>query len=177
MTAAGFADGIDLNYVWRSENNATRTHIDQLKASGMVKITEERVTQADYSTRIVYAAEHKGLVTSAVSGSAPDVDYLIYRNFHSKGPAATYTDPQLDRIIDASRKEMDPLKRAEHIKEFQRYVAKTFNTLPGAHRFGAWRFEWPWLHNVNQAYTSRAHKHLSHLTWLDAEMPNRNGGS
>jgi ABC-type transport system substrate-binding protein len=177
IAAAGYPDGFDLNYVWRVENNTTRVHIDQLKASGVVRIVEEKVNQTDYSTRVVYGALHKGLVVSAVSGSAPDVDYLIFRNYHSRGPAATYTDPQLDAIIDSSRREMDPLRRAEHIKEFQRHVAKTFNNLPGAHRFGSWRFEWPWLHNVNQLYTSRAHKHLSHLTWLDAGMPNRNGQS
>jgi hypothetical protein len=33
------------------------------------------------------------------------------------------------------------------------------------HGFPPWRFEWPWLHNVNQPY----------LHWLDPNMPGRNG--
>ena len=177
IAAAGYPDGFEMNYVQRTANNTTIVHKDQLAASGVVRLKEEQVTQLDYSTRIVYGALHKGLVASSVSGSAPDVDYLIFRNYHSKGPASNYTDAKLDEIINNSRREMDPIKRAEHIKEFQRYVANTFNHLPGNHRFGGWRFEWPWLHNVNQVRGSRNETlgGFSYLNWLDESMPRRNG--
>ena len=37
------------------------------------------------------------------------------------------------------------------------------------HLFGSFRFDWPWLHNVNYDL-QQGHKH-----WLDANMPRRNG--
>jgi ABC-type transport system substrate-binding protein len=177
IAAAGFPDGFEMNFVVRTSNNTTIVHRDHLNASGIVRLKEEQVTQLDYSTRIVYGAEHRGLVVSAISGSAPDVDYLLFRNYHSRGPAATYPEPKLDEIIDKSRREMDPIKRADHIKEFQRYVSSTFNNLPGAHRAGGWRFEWPWMHNVNQVKGSRNDTlgNFSYLNWLDEAMPRRNG--
>ena len=56
-------------------------------------------------------------------------------------------------------------------------MANTFNHLPGNHRFGGWRFEWPWLHNVNQVRGSRNETlgGFPYLNWLDESMPRRNG--
>ena len=61
----------------------------------------------------------------------------------------------------------------ELIKDFQRYAAETFYTLPGQHRFNGWSFQWPWLHNVNAQKVNRAND--NYLLWLDPNMPRRNG--
>jgi len=177
FTAAGYPDGIDLNFVSRTDTEAIKVHKDELKKSGLVRMNEEIVTALDWDNRIVYEGNFKGLAASLVSGSGPDVDYLFSYNFLTGGPVTAYPNPKIDDIVRASRRELDPLKRAEIIKDFQRYVANTFNTLPAGHRFNSWRFEWPWVHNVNHASTSlnTSLNNFAYQNWLDPSMPRRNG--
>jgi peptide/nickel transport system substrate-binding protein len=182
MSAAGFPDGIDIDYQSRAGNAAaaeiSTVQLDEWAKSGIVRANRVNNTAQVYGDKIVALAEFKGLQYPA-SSSGTDVDYLLYRNYHSAGPPNPWTGPLADKVLDdlvvKQRKEPDWNKRVAVIKDIQMHVAKTFPLLPGSHRFSTWRFEWPWLHNVNQPYTNRSWPDDSRLQWLDPNMPRRNG--
>lgn len=57
----------------------------------------------------------------------PDPDNFLYVNLHSanagaKGNYAFYSNPQVDKLLDAGRRETDPAKRVELYREAQRIV-------------------------------------------------------
>jgi ABC-type transport system substrate-binding protein len=173
ISAAGFPDGFELDYWFRASDLAT-AHIDAYNRSGLVKVIEHAVTAQEYADRVVARAEFKGMQYPSTS-SGSDVDYLLFRNYHSDGPPNPWVNTtDHDRIIELQRRESDPAKRAEHIKEFQRQVAKTFPILPGNHRFSGWSFEWNWVHNINWGPNNRAWPD-HYLWWLDPNTPRRNG--
>jgi ABC-type transport system substrate-binding protein len=173
ISAAGYPDGFELDYWYRDSDIAT-VHQDAFRQSGLVKPISHSLTAQVYADMIVARAEFKGMQYPSTS-SGSDVDYLLFRNYHSNGPPNPWTQTKdLDDIITKQRQEADPARRAEYIKEFQRMVAKNFQLIPGSHRFSGWSFEWPWLHNVNWGPTNRSWSD-HYLNWLDPTMPRRNG--
>jgi ABC-type transport system substrate-binding protein len=180
MEAAGFPNGIDIDYQGRAGNAGAQeiatVQLDEWRKSGIVRANLINNTAQVYGDKIVALAEFKGVQYPA-SSSGTDVDYLLYRNYHSKGPVTSGVapDPVLDDLIVKQRTEPNWDKRVAYIKDIQRQVAKTFPLLPGSHRFSTWKFEWPWLHNVNQPFTNRSWPDDSWLQWLDPNMPRRNG--
>jgi ABC-type transport system substrate-binding protein len=178
ITAAGYPEGFEIDYWTRSSAaDLSQVHLDYWQKSGIVRPVRHNVSNQEYADKIVNKVEFKGVQVPA-SSSGTDVDYLLSLYYHSSGiPGSLGYDPELDRSIEAQRRERDPQKRADYIKDFQRQVAKSFVHLPGNHRFSTWRFEWPWLHNVNQRPVNRSWPDDSFLNWLDPNMPNRNGES
>jgi peptide/nickel transport system substrate-binding protein len=182
MSAAGHPNGIEIDYQSRAGNASAQeistVQLDSWAKSGIVNANRINNTAQVYGDKIVALAEFKGMQYPA-SSSGTDVDYLLYRNYHSNGPPNPWTgalaDKDLDALVIAQRKEPDWNKRVAILKDVQRHVAKTFPLLPGPHRFSTWRFEWPWLHNVNQPFTNRSWPDDSWLQWLDPDMPRRNG--
>lgn len=171
VDAAGFVDGFDIDYValQGSRVEIQQLMIDELKKSGFIRPADRWLNTQEYYDAVTYAADFKGLaITSAPGNTEPD--YALYQNYHSSGRATSpYASAEMDDIVQRQRRELDPLKRIEVLKEFQRYAAKTFPHMATHHLFGAFRFDWPWLHNVNYDL-QQGHKH-----WLDADMPRRNG--
>ncbi|MPZ49400.1 MAG: hypothetical protein GEU75_08915 [Dehalococcoidia bacterium] len=181
MDAAGFPDGIEIDYYARTtgaNDELATVHLDEWAKSGIVNANRINVTPQVYGDKVVATAEFKGVQYPAGS-SGTDVDYLLYRNYHSNGPPNPWigdlADKTLDSLVVAQRTEPDWNKRVAILKDIQRHVAKTFPLLPGPHRFSTWTFEWPWLHNVNQPFTNRSWLQDSWLNWLDPNMPKRNG--
>jgi peptide/nickel transport system substrate-binding protein len=169
VVAAGHPNGFDIEYVALvgSRVEVQQLMIDELKKSTLIRPKELFWNMQQYYDDIIYSANFKGLqITSAGGGSSVDIDYVLFQNFHSGGPATAYPDPKMDELIRRQRREMDYEKRVEALHEFQRYAARTFNIEPTWLPFGSFGFEWPWLHNVNQE---------GYLQWLDPNMPRRNG--
>ena len=54
-----------------------------------------------------------------------DIDSFLYETFYSASPRnrSHVADPELDRMLIASRREIDPAKRREIVHEIQRYLA------------------------------------------------------
>jgi len=54
-----------------------------------------------------------------------EVDTFLYENFFSTSPRnrSRVADPELDRMLLAQRREMDPARRREIVFEIQRYLA------------------------------------------------------
>jgi ABC-type transport system substrate-binding protein len=89
-----------------------------------------------------------GMVMSA-QASITDIDQYLYPYFHSSGSLRNFPqgDTEMDRLINAQRRETDKRKRAEIIKQFQKYAATKFYTMlaPG-HALG-YELSWPWYGN------------------------------
>jgi ABC-type transport system substrate-binding protein len=119
----------------------------------------------EFNDEVLLKMNFKGVIYPRNSVGT-DVDYWLSRSFHSKGQNSTYTDAKVDELVDAQRTALDPNKRAEILKEFQRHLATKFYVVPPLGRWGAFTFQWNWLHNSNQPV---------HLQWLDPTTPRRNG--
>jgi ABC-type transport system substrate-binding protein len=182
IEAAGFPNGIDVDMYFNSGNTTTPSqanvddwalYLDFFKRERNIPIRMNSVymTNQEYLERIVYEADIKGIQYNRPSAGT-DIDYNLFRNYSSKYHLAAYTDPKLDEIIDKQRREADPLKRAEYIKDFQRFVADSFAGLPGPWRNTGWSFQWDWLRNTNYKVATG---HGGHKEWLAADMPHRNG--
>ena len=54
-----------------------------------------------------------------------EVDTFLYENFFSTSPRnrSRVADPELDRMLLAQRREIDPARRRELVYEIQRYLA------------------------------------------------------
>jgi ABC-type transport system substrate-binding protein len=111
---------------------------------------------------------------------------VIYRDYHSAGNTSgeqAYPDPRIDRVGEAQRREFDPQKRIELVKEFQYLAAELMPLVPFVHLYTEFRFRWPWLRNSNHGYPKDAGLPTGHPVlggqrqWLDPSMPNRETGA
>jgi peptide/nickel transport system substrate-binding protein len=190
IEAAGFTTPIDIDWytlpVGGQAPESDQLTIDRLQASRNfnVNVIRSQNTVAHRECRSLGRCD--GLVQSSTS---EDADHVIYRDFHSAGNTEgeqAYPDPRIDRIAELQRREMNPDKRVEYLKEFQRLAAELMPTIPDIHQYTQFSFRWPWLHNshiggsdIGEAAGIPEGRPVAggHLQWLDANMPNRERGA
>ncbi|MPZ50477.1 MAG: hypothetical protein GEU75_14460 [Dehalococcoidia bacterium] len=176
VEAAGYPDGfeIPMNALTGSNEEPIRLQVDYYKKSGFIDVKENWLQRAEYYDNVVYAPNMKGMNgTSSGAGSANDPEHVLFNLYYSKGRQAVWNDPQMDQIILRQRREFDPQKRGEIIKEWQRHIAKEFYVLPRRHTFATWTFWQPWVHNFN--YIDFENQTGGEKVWLAQDMPRRNG--
>jgi ABC-type transport system substrate-binding protein len=171
MEAAGYAGGIDLPMWGQAGVNTDRINLilDEYKRFGLIRVNLNLLPTRDifYNNIVYQLTPFKGVMADMSIGAAGnDVDYIFQRLYESTGDSCSYGDAKLDQIIHEQRSEVDPVKRAGMIKDFQMRAAEVFPVVPSHSNFAGWSFSWPWLHNVNQP---------GNLQWLDSAMPKRNG--
>lgn len=179
VAAAGHPNGFNIDLFvpvsptgaqpWPDEHTLT---MDALNRSGVVKITEQRFPN-NAQTPYYQTNEYTGMIGPVVA-SGGSVDAHMARFYHATQATHAFRgDPVMMDLIDRQRREVDPQRRIEIIKEYQRYAGKVFYHLPCEGNFGSFGFYWPWLHNsVSPAALSNQREHLQ---WLDEAMPKRNG--
>jgi peptide/nickel transport system substrate-binding protein len=180
VQAAGYTAPLDL--YWQimlgsagQEPEDERLMIDSANQSGVFKVllTTETNTVAHRNCRSL--GECRTLTSTSLS---EDMDYFL-RELHSAGnrPGGErpYTDPTLDRIADAYRRELDAQKRISLLKEWQMFNSEFFPQIPSIDQYTSFSFRWPWMHNINHGAVSGRPYYGGHLQWLDANMPRRNG--
>jgi ABC-type transport system substrate-binding protein len=158
--------------------------IDRLQASGVFKVNVQRSQNTVAHRECRSLGKCDGLVQSSTS---EDADHVIYRDYHSLGNTEgdqAYPDPRIDRAAEAQRKEMDPAKRVQALKDFQMVAAELMPAIPYVHQYTTFSFRWPWLHNINRGMpgtggTIPDGRPIAggHLQWLDKDMPNRDRGA
>jgi peptide/nickel transport system substrate-binding protein len=194
--AAGYNEPIPMDYyVALSQGEISEDNLivmDSLQATGTFNLNIHRVATAAEHNKYRIDGLYDGLIPQ--SGYSDDADYFVARDYHSKGRAAVgelpqaYPDARIDSLGDAQRLELDPAKRAEVLKDFQRLLAELMPAVPGRHLSTSFSFRWPWLHNTNHGTTAGSWTGTDspplgvpvpggHLHWLDANMPNRNSGA
>ncbi|MPZ47906.1 MAG: hypothetical protein GEU75_01080 [Dehalococcoidia bacterium] len=186
-TAAGFPNEIGIDYYVLPAGGVI-PEVEQLittslGASGTFKVNVVRSANTVAHRDCRSLGHCDGLVES---GNDVEADYVITADYYSKGNKSgeqAYPDPRIDAVAVAQRREMDPQKRIEYLKEFQRVVAELMPLVPYAHQYTELSFRWPWLHNVNRGEPPGNEipegRPISggHLQWLDASMPNREKGA
>jgi ABC-type transport system substrate-binding protein len=81
----------------------------------------------------------------------PEIDIYLQSVFQTSGQLQMFTqgDPEIERLIKAQRHETENRKRAEIIRQFQRYAATRFYTIPfPGHALGFYLM-WPWVGNLS----------------------------
>jgi peptide/nickel transport system substrate-binding protein len=128
MTAAGYPNGVDLqfNYPGNAYGQEYITQMQllqsQLKAIG-VNLQFNSLDKDDESTR---KKQHNFTITDTSKSLQGDVDSYLYAAFYP-GNRANYTsvdDPQLTPLLEAQRKETDPAKRRDIVRQ----AVKRINT-------------------------------------------------
>ena len=124
--------------------------IDSLAAAGTFKVEIIRSVNTVAHRNCRSLGQCDGSLVR--SGATTTPDYIIYRDYHSKGNTEgeqAYPDPRIDRVAEAQRRELDVEKRIEYIKEFQMLAAELMPLIPFVHQYTKFRFRWPWVHNNN----------------------------
>jgi ABC-type transport system substrate-binding protein len=187
LAAAGFTQPIDIQF-WTLPAGGEIIEVDQLSIDSLgqsgnfkVEVIRSPNTVAHRNCRSLGQCD--GIVQSSVS---EDADYIIERDYLSYGNKEgeqAYPDPRIDRVAEAQRRELDPVKRIELLKEFQRIATELTPVIPYVHQYTQFRFRWPWLHNSAMGFTTSDALPEGrpvaggHLQWLDKDMPNREKGA
>jgi peptide/nickel transport system substrate-binding protein len=133
----------------------------------------------DYSTGFAQKASAPARLTGGhdFDGAAyglipvfPEVDSLFANHYISGGPYYKFEeeypkDARWDGFMKAQQLEQDPKKRAEIIKDFQRYAAGKMYVLPYPGQANTFSIAWPWVGNFG-TFTSRGTNADTYL-WLD----------
>jgi len=77
-----------------------------------------------YST-MTFLGKYDKMGMGPFGAGETDIDSFLYETFYSASPRnrSHVADPELDRMLIASRREIDPAKRREIVHEIQRYLA------------------------------------------------------
>jgi ABC-type transport system substrate-binding protein len=153
-----------------SRNDEQNLPLDYFKkATGILKIEEHWLQMQPFYDQVQQTGNFKGFQPYTPAQSSFGVaqfDKVLRENYHTNGKAPSFPNPEMDGLIMKQLTEIDPERRAGIYKDIQRLLAKNFYAIPSVWPFGAFSFQWLWVHNVAQA----VEKH-----WLDASTPNRNG--
>jgi ABC-type transport system substrate-binding protein len=190
--AAGQTGAIELPYYVLAERGevaeADQLVLDSLGAAGTFTLKIHRSQTSTEHRRYRSLLEQDGIV--AQSSTDEDADYFVYRDYHSLGRVGSegieripFPYPEIDKVAEAQRREINPQKRFEHLKEFQSLAAKYMPAIPGRHQFTTFQFRWPWLRSFNNGQPVEASIPDGrpiwggHKQWLAQEMPNRDKGA
>lgn len=105
-----------------------------------------------------------------------DPDEWLYPYFHSRGPKNSfrYSDPRLDGMLDAQRRESDFEARRARILEIQRYLLENVLVrLDYASPTNLW-VAWPYYRNFNPSPFWGESFHLADA-WIDKDDPSYEG--
>ena len=129
LAEAGYADGlsITLSTDTRKEYNDVCVIIQQQLAKAGINVTLDTTEWAVFLDK-TYQGDTQ-LFMLGYGCTTPDPDTVIYPCFHSanKGPQggmAYLEDAEVDALIDATRAELDPVKRGEIYEELQVRLAE-----------------------------------------------------
>ncbi len=169
LAEAGYAGGVNLE--WPIPNDDDRQTVSwielvqaQVKRVGInieIKVmerTEQRRNRRNYQ----FDFDQGG-----TGGPADDPDTKVWTRYHSSHQLnySRVSDPELDKLIVASRAEMDPKKRDEILKAISRRVAENVYYVELLYQ-PRWQFWHPYLMNYRPhlgGFRGRAYA----FAWLD----------
>ncbi|HNM78839.1 MAG TPA: ABC transporter substrate-binding protein [Tepidiformaceae bacterium] len=162
LEAAGHTSPIESEIAWIATGQYGTTfpkHAEVIKGmleeSGLFKLKQVNPDyQTDYLPKYYFAkGDFTGIAVGA-STAYPEVDQFLFSYYHSKGARqkstyqGTEIDAKSDSMIEAQRKELDPAKRAQLIKDWQKYAATKMILIPYPGQSPAFSLFWPWIGNA-----------------------------
>jgi peptide/nickel transport system substrate-binding protein len=168
LSDAGFPNGIDLDF------NTTPAYGDaylseaqlfqaQMKRVG-ININLKSVDKDAYSTD---KKEGKYTITMTGKDIEGDVDSYLYATFHSgsKDNYAGVQDPKLDAMLDAQRREADPQKRLDLVRQAVKYINADQAYGLALELGTGYEFTQPYLKNYAPQF--RVSQYPEVVSWLD----------
>ncbi len=125
LAEAGYADGFEAEVFYSGLTPWQETMAiqiaDQLNKIGL-KITPKRITDSDMRSRGAPAKQDMPFFTFEDGPIVLDPVYTMFLIAHSKGVSnrAGYNNPELDRLVDAAKEELDRDKRIELMTQAQK---------------------------------------------------------
>ncbi len=163
LSAAGFTGPVEAEMAWIPEAyygtdfpKWAETFKGFFEAQGLFKLKQVNPPYAtEYLPKYYWnKADFDGIAVAATTDYPGDPDGHIFAYYHSKGSRqkvafkGTETiDAKSDKLIEDQRKELDPKKRVELIKEWQRHAATQMPTIPFPGHATGFGFSWPWVGN------------------------------
>ncbi len=188
LAAAGITTPIETEIAWIPEAyygtdfpKWAETFKGFLEADGLFKLKQVNPPYAtEYLPKYYWnKADFKGIAVAATTDYPGDPDGHIFAYYHSKGSRQKVAfkgtdtiDAKSDKMIEDQRREMDPQKRMQMIKDWQKYVATTMPTIPfpSTTTGTSFTFYWPWAGNsgVHRAWDTESQRfsQAEHL-WFD----------
>lgn len=161
LQAAGYQNGIDTEIRWISTPQYGTTfpkHAelfkDMFEDGGNFELRQANPDyQTEYLPKIYFGkGDFKGIAVGA-STQFPDIDQFMFAYYHTKGPRQKVAfqgnggDARSDSLIESQRKELDPKKRADIVKDWQRYMATRMLMIPYPGQSPVFDLAWPWVGN------------------------------
>ncbi|MBK7328199.1 MAG: ABC transporter substrate-binding protein [Dehalococcoidia bacterium] len=162
LEAAGYTSAIESEIAWIATGQYGTTFPKNaevikgmLEESGLFKLKQVNPDyQTDYLPKYYFAkGDFTGIAVGATT-AYPEVDQFMNSYYHSKGARqktsfqGTVIDQKSDDMIDAQRKELDAGKRAQIIKDWQKYAATKMIMIPYPGQSPAFSLFWPWIGNA-----------------------------
>jgi ABC-type transport system substrate-binding protein len=129
LSDAGHSDGLSLEFIYPGSQYGDLYIAEmqllqaQLKRAG-ITLNLKSVDPADFSNRRAKGQFTMAIIDKDLQG---DVDSYLYGTFHS-GSSTNYggsNDPKLDAMLEAQRREADPAKRRDIVRQAVRYLNDT----------------------------------------------------
>jgi len=125
LAEAGYPNGFSatLDTVnWYIKNlDVAQVIAQQLKAIG-VNITVNNVESTVYRTKVPSGEQAEMYMLGWSSTNTLDADAAIYSVLHSSDPYSTYSNPEVDAMLDEARSTTDEARRKELYKKIQEIV-------------------------------------------------------
>lgn len=128
LADAGFPRGLTMPLAhwpgfaapWRSYYELA---VDNLAQVGITAELKPEDT-AKYST-MTFLGKYDKMAMGPFGAGTTEIDELLYETFFSTSPRnrSRVNDPELDRMLLAQRRELDPARRREIVLDIQRYLA------------------------------------------------------
>jgi ABC-type transport system substrate-binding protein len=186
LAAAGFTGPIETEIAWIPEayygtefGKWSEMFKGFLEADGLFKLKQVNPPYAtEYLPKYYWnKADFKGISVAATTDYPADPDGHIFSYYHSRGSREKVAykgtdtiDPKSDKMIEDQRKELDPVKRVQIIKDWQRYAATQMPTIPFPGFQTGFTMAWPWVGNfgVNRSWDGESTRYNAAMsTWFD----------
>jgi peptide/nickel transport system substrate-binding protein len=169
LNEAGLGGGVTIEYLYgaddRGQISASLAELfqAQMKRVGITVVLNS-VDRGDMSAR--RRAGQFTVSPGGLSGKSPDIDEILYGYYHPKSGSnyGRVNDPRLTAMLEATRREGDPVKRKDLVREAVRYANEQ---VYGISWFWGpnWDFSHPYVkgRHANTANNGRVFTHA----WLD----------
>jgi peptide/nickel transport system substrate-binding protein len=133
LAAAGYPNGLDIEFIWNAAYGDSFTTKAQLLQSQLKKVGVNlslKPLQGNEDALRRRSGDFVFNITPRGQGISADIDSYVYGMFHpnSADNYGRINDPQLNPLLEAQRRELDPQKRTEIVKQ----AARRINDVPWA---------------------------------------------
>jgi peptide/nickel transport system substrate-binding protein len=128
VTGAGYPNGVDIEFQYTADYGPFYVSMIQLLQAQLKKAGLNIVFKVQDRQDTIQRRKNGDYVMSATAGDVnTDIDSNVYQKYlpGSTGNNSRVDDPQLTALIQAQRRELDPAKRRDIVRQAVRRIAET----------------------------------------------------